>query len=116
LDIEKLFSDINPKTLEIRDGFKAIESQMGNVLGISRYQIPGRPEFATDIYKYLHEPDDIITRGSIETEVEQLLANYVDRIIVESVICNHLSSQMVSVDISYTYKQISRTKSFQIKR
>jgi phage baseplate assembly protein W len=116
IGIDDLFSDINARDITKREGLDAIESQIENVITISTYQVPGRPEFASSLLGYLHEPDDVITRGSIETEVEALLENYVDRIIVEDVTCKSISNQMIVIDITYRYKQLTNIKTIEIGR
>jgi phage baseplate assembly protein W len=88
---------------------EAIENQIVNILTIPPYSIPGRPAFATSLYLYLHEPDDEITRSAVETEVENLLETYVDRIKVVNVECKgikeNFSSKAIVVDIEYVYAQ-----------
>ena len=115
-NVNLLYSDVSASIHKTKKGFEAIENQISNVLGISFYQIPGRPEFASNLQGFLHDMNDVVSSNAITTSVRQLILNNVTRVELIDVVVVSVSSQSLVVELSYKYKQIPNTQTVTISK
>jgi len=94
---------------------EAINNQIYNILIIPPNQVPGRPEFASGLYNFLHELNDVVTKSAIETTIRQLLINYVTRIEVTDVSVNLADDGLVIINISYIYQQDEHNTQIEVR-
>ena len=69
----KGFSTIGQYKKFILTDFDLIKRDLQNAFSIRQGSIPGRPKVGTNIWTYIHEPNDDITRTAIKNEVQRII-------------------------------------------
>jgi len=85
---------------------EAINSSLGNILGISRGERWYYPNFGSDLRRYLWSPLDMVTANAIYQEVVLAIGNYEPRITLTSqtgVVVNQ-AQQRFEVNVFYIIK------------
>lgn len=119
------FSDLDTNLLTINNDINikvdedAINNAISNILTTYRGEIPGRPDFGSNIQDYLHELIDEITLDAISDEVENVLLEFEERIEVQEVNTTSANNdEMIIVDITYTVissgKEAFYSKTFEV--
>lgn len=73
------------KDIILSEDIEAIKNSIRNIVTINKYSIPGNPEFGSDIYGMLFEPNDILTYDLIEDILREEIEQREPRVIVQEI-------------------------------
>ena len=101
-DISKNLDSYNDD-VSIDSNTSAINNTISNILTISKGELPGRPDFGSELRQYLFEPADEITFISMEEVVRNALLEFETRIEVTDVEFESFVEQnIVVMTLQYT--------------
>ena len=113
------YSDIDDRLyakyqdIRLEEDRLAIENAIENILLISKGEVPGRPEFGSNIRNYLHEIIDELTLSAIESEVINSIEKWEDRVEILKVSAVSEGNILV-LDIYYRIKSTNEVNNFTI--
>ncbi len=80
---------------------EAIKSDLIHLLLTKKGERLYLPQFGTNLYKFLFEPNDNITESSIKTEIENAIATYMPNLTLINFFTESDSDKTITVNIDY---------------
>lgn len=101
--------------LVTRSDDSAISQSVKNIVTTAFYERPNRPEFGCGIRTVLFEPNDPFTRLTLQTAIENALANYEPRVTLNYVSLEETEDNGMNIKVNYTINSYRKENTVDIR-